>query len=164
MPLRTGGELMCSGKVSSSCSTSGTRSVDLATNLMISHEWEKDREVFTTIFRSHMILADSWSSFKSDCYLRTNHIIIIWQYIIPLTIVILYWSIWMPGETYTANVIRNWYGLFSELTTNLYYHIIISVIYVCPQFDQNPSIDFEYFMYNDNKLCNRRFVRTQLGI
>ena len=28
-PLKTGGELMCSGRVSSSCSTSGTRRVNL---------------------------------------------------------------------------------------------------------------------------------------
>jgi len=47
-PLKTGGELRCSGKVRSSCSTSGTRRVNLVTNPVISHEWEKDREVFTT--------------------------------------------------------------------------------------------------------------------
>ena len=37
-PLKTGGELRCSGRVSSSCSTSGTRRVNLATNPVISHE------------------------------------------------------------------------------------------------------------------------------
>jgi hypothetical protein len=47
-PLKTGGELRCSGRVSSSCSTSGTRRVDLVTNPAISREWGKDREVFTT--------------------------------------------------------------------------------------------------------------------
>ena len=47
-PLKTGGELMCSGRVSSSCFTSGTRRVNLVTSLVISHEWGKDREVFTT--------------------------------------------------------------------------------------------------------------------
>ena len=47
-PLKTGGELMCSGRVSSSCSTSDTRCVNLATNPMNSHEWGKDREVLTT--------------------------------------------------------------------------------------------------------------------
>ena len=46
--LKTWGELMCFGKVSSSCSTSGTRRVNLVTNLVISHERGKDREVFTT--------------------------------------------------------------------------------------------------------------------
>jgi hypothetical protein len=37
-PLKTGGELSYSGRVSSSCSTSDTRRVDLVTNPMISHE------------------------------------------------------------------------------------------------------------------------------
>ena len=47
-PLKTGGELGCSGRVSSSCSTSGTRRVNLATHPIISRELGKDREVFTT--------------------------------------------------------------------------------------------------------------------
>ena len=47
-PLKTGGEFRCSGKVSSSCSTSGTRRVNLVTNPVISREWGKNREVFTT--------------------------------------------------------------------------------------------------------------------
>jgi hypothetical protein len=34
-PLKTGGELRCSGRVSSSCSTSGTRRVNLVTNPVI---------------------------------------------------------------------------------------------------------------------------------
>ena len=46
--LRTGGELGYSGWVSSSCSTSGTRRVNLFTNPVINHEWRKDREVLTT--------------------------------------------------------------------------------------------------------------------
>ena len=37
-PLKTGGELMCSGRVGSSCSTSGTRRVNLVTNPVISRE------------------------------------------------------------------------------------------------------------------------------
>jgi hypothetical protein len=41
-------ELRCSGRVGSSCSTSGTRRVNLDTNPLISHEWGKDRDVFTT--------------------------------------------------------------------------------------------------------------------
>ena len=44
-PLKTGGELRCSGRVSSSCSTSGTHHVNLVTNPVISREWGKDREV-----------------------------------------------------------------------------------------------------------------------
>jgi hypothetical protein len=47
-PLKTWGELRCSGRVSSSCSTSGTRRVNLVTNPVISREWGKDREVLTT--------------------------------------------------------------------------------------------------------------------
>jgi hypothetical protein len=43
-PLKTGGELRCSGKVSNSCSTSVTRRVILATNPVIYHERGKDRE------------------------------------------------------------------------------------------------------------------------
>jgi len=37
-PLTTGVEFMCSGRVSSSCSTSGTRRVTLVTNPVVSHE------------------------------------------------------------------------------------------------------------------------------
>ena len=47
-PLKTGDELRCSGRVSSSCSTSSTSGVNLVTNPVISREWGKDREVFTT--------------------------------------------------------------------------------------------------------------------
>ena len=36
-PLKTGGEIRYSGKVSSSCSTSGARRVNLVTNPVISH-------------------------------------------------------------------------------------------------------------------------------
>ena len=46
--LRTGGELRCSERVSSSCSTSGTRCVNLVTNMVKTHELGKGREVFTT--------------------------------------------------------------------------------------------------------------------
>ena len=46
-PLKTGGELRCSGRVNSSCSASDTRRVNLVTNPVISHERGKDREVFT---------------------------------------------------------------------------------------------------------------------
>ena len=36
--VKTGGELRCSGRVRSSCSTSGTRRVNLVTNPVISRE------------------------------------------------------------------------------------------------------------------------------
>jgi hypothetical protein len=39
---------MCSGRVNSSCSTSGTRRVNLVTKPLISHEWGKDRGMLTT--------------------------------------------------------------------------------------------------------------------
>jgi hypothetical protein len=41
-------ELGCSGRVSSSCSTSGTRRVNLVTNPEISPDWGEDLEVFMT--------------------------------------------------------------------------------------------------------------------
>ena len=47
-PLKTGDELRCSGRINSSCSTSGPSHVNLVTNLVISHEYGKEREVFTT--------------------------------------------------------------------------------------------------------------------
>ena len=47
-PLKIGGELRCSGRVSSSCSTSDTSHVNLVINPVITHDKGKDREVFTT--------------------------------------------------------------------------------------------------------------------
>jgi hypothetical protein len=44
-PINTRGELMCSGRVGSSCSTSGIRRVNIETNPVITHKWGKDREV-----------------------------------------------------------------------------------------------------------------------
>jgi len=38
-------ELMCSGRVSSSCSTSGSSRVNLVKYPEISHEWGKDQKV-----------------------------------------------------------------------------------------------------------------------
>jgi hypothetical protein len=42
--LKTRGEPRGSRRVGSSCSTSGTRCITLVTNLVMSHEWEKDLE------------------------------------------------------------------------------------------------------------------------
>ena len=47
-PLRTESEFRCSGRVSSSRSTSGIRRVNLVTNPVISNEWRKDWKVLTT--------------------------------------------------------------------------------------------------------------------
>ena len=44
IPLQTGGELRCSGRVRISCSTSGTHGVNIVTNQVISHEWGNDRK------------------------------------------------------------------------------------------------------------------------
>ena len=40
-----GGDVRCSGRVGSSCSTSDTRRVNLVTNPVINHERGKDREL-----------------------------------------------------------------------------------------------------------------------
>jgi hypothetical protein len=61
-PLKTGGELRCSGRIRSSCSTSDTRRVNLVACPVISHERGKDREVFpaggtyTLSFVTHIFL------------------------------------------------------------------------------------------------------------
>jgi len=47
-PLNTGGELGSLGRVSSSCSTSGNRRVNLVINPVIICEWGKDRGVLAT--------------------------------------------------------------------------------------------------------------------
>ena len=49
-PLKTEGKLSCSWRVSSSSFTSGTCCGTLFTNLVISHEWWKDRIVICTIY------------------------------------------------------------------------------------------------------------------
>ena len=41
-PLKTGDELRCSGRVSSSCSTSGTHRINLVTNPVISHVYTEN--------------------------------------------------------------------------------------------------------------------------
>ena len=46
-PTKNRGWAQVLRKGSSSCSTNSTRCVNLVTNPAISHEWEKDREVFT---------------------------------------------------------------------------------------------------------------------
>jgi hypothetical protein len=45
-PLKIGGELRCSGRLSNSSSTSGNHRFNLVTNIVISHEWGKDRELY----------------------------------------------------------------------------------------------------------------------
>jgi hypothetical protein len=78
-PLKTGGELRCSGRVGSSCFTSRTRRGNLVTNPVISREWGKDREVFTTsgtypwfFFDIRFLIAPLISS-NSSRYVATLH-------------------------------------------------------------------------------------------
>ena len=58
-PLITGDELRCSGRVNSFCSTSGIRRVNLVTNPVRSHEWEKvililtEQQNWTVLNRAH---------------------------------------------------------------------------------------------------------------
>jgi len=52
-PLKTEGELRCSGRVSSSCSTSDTFRVNLVTNPVISHERGKDQKCLRQVEHIH---------------------------------------------------------------------------------------------------------------
>jgi hypothetical protein len=57
-----GGELRCSEKVSSSCSTCGSGCVTLVTNLIISHEWGKvDLITITTNIRENRRGKQEWT-------------------------------------------------------------------------------------------------------
>ena len=47
-PLKQRGDLRCSGRINSSCSTSCTRHVALVINPVISYKWGKIREMLTT--------------------------------------------------------------------------------------------------------------------
>jgi hypothetical protein len=63
-PLKTGGELMCSGRVSNSCSTSDTSRVYLAKNPVISHEREKESVYTSSIslsLRANHVLSSSFN-------------------------------------------------------------------------------------------------------
>ena len=55
-PLKTVGELRCSGRVSSSYSTSDTRRVNLVTNPVVSQEWGKDGKCLRQVehIRGHL--------------------------------------------------------------------------------------------------------------
>ena len=51
--LKTGGELNCSGRLSSSCSTSDTRHVNLVTNPVISHDGERTGKCLRQVEHIH---------------------------------------------------------------------------------------------------------------
>jgi hypothetical protein len=76
-PLKTGGELRCSGRLSSSCSISDTRCVNIFTNQVISREWGKDREAVRTLLNQGFLFVKLKSSLRMfygrhhdmvDCY------------------------------------------------------------------------------------------------
>ena len=69
--LKTGCERRCSGRVGSSCSTSGTRRVNLVTNPVISRELGKDREVFTT----SKVLSRMYKQMTQNRYVYRNNVI-----------------------------------------------------------------------------------------
>jgi hypothetical protein len=72
-PLKTRGELMCSGRVSSFCSTNGTRRVYLVTNPVIGHEWGEDRLLeagFWSYFASHAFPSNSMNKWNQLCINR----------------------------------------------------------------------------------------------
>ena len=74
--LKTLGEFRCSGSVSSSYSTSGTRSVTLVTNPLISHEWGKDREVLTKL-RTNQIKKKDVSDVETSIHIGKYYIIML---------------------------------------------------------------------------------------
>ena len=55
IPLKTGDELMCSRRVSSFCSTSDTRRVNLVTHSVISHERGKESIGVKQLIYNHSI-------------------------------------------------------------------------------------------------------------
>jgi len=69
---------MCSGRVSSSCSTSGIHRVNLVTNLVISHKCGKDQEVFTTsgTYPWSFVTQIFHSGQPSDTFLPTRFVVL----------------------------------------------------------------------------------------
>jgi hypothetical protein len=65
----------CSGRVGSSCFTSVSRRVNLVINLVISHEWGKDREVKSVKTINVLPFQSTWVSmyvFNSVLWCKTN--------------------------------------------------------------------------------------------
>jgi hypothetical protein len=81
-PTKNQGWTKVAGRVSSSCSASGTRHVNLVTNLDISHEWGKDQEVFTTSVVLCVCFVDRCLSFCTfsfgHCVVCSSSIYIFW--------------------------------------------------------------------------------------
>jgi len=72
-PLNTGAELRWSWRVSSSCSTSDTRRVNLVTNSVITHERGKDREVFTT--SCHPVVLPNKFAFEENKLINLGRVV-----------------------------------------------------------------------------------------
>ena len=106
--LKTRSELRCSGRVSSSCSTSGTRRVNLVTNSVINHEWGKDREVFTTSETYPRLFAR-----------QTFHMLYCWHLLLYLCYVQYY--IYIPCSMYMQQCIKSLIIIF------LYYFCIVII-------------------------------------
>ena len=89
-PLKTGDELMCSRRVSSFCSTSGTRRVNLVTNPVISHDLTRTwmrmkitvlylRSILPSVINCDLTVANIISTIYADrpCNAK-SHVLIFW--------------------------------------------------------------------------------------
>jgi hypothetical protein len=107
--------LMCSGRESSSCSTSGTHRVNLVANPVISREWGKDREVLTTSgtypwsFVTHLFHYTTMPHSKLKYRLRE---------VVQLCFIIKEWQTWIeipcPRKGHNSSL-RKCYGRHHEL-------------------------------------------------
>ena len=106
IPLKTGGELRCSGRVGSCCSTSGTRGVNLLTNPVINH--------FTYIwslrfyFRWGLII-HSWFSLNIflmcvlfSCFQELPLYFVIWSYTQMKLGKLRIWQMYIPPVMWTV--------------------------------------------------------------
>jgi hypothetical protein len=95
-PLKTGGERMCSGRVSSSCSASDTRPVNLVTHPLISHKWGKDREVVRQVehTRGHLRHRYSigYSIFSCMCMFCRSLIVL---FLLVIVLSVLLYEFWL---------------------------------------------------------------------
>jgi hypothetical protein len=90
-PLKTGCELRCSGRVSSSCSTSGTHRINLVTNPVISH-----------VYTENML-----ELFWQCCIFIVFHFISLELPIIQIFIAHLLWKEFIQNRD-DLNILTNW--------------------------------------------------------
>ena len=74
---KTRGEIRCSGRVSTSCSTSGTSRVNLVTNPLISHECGKDWEVFVHPYGKWLKTSAFWLLCRNKIKIRPSSMIVL---------------------------------------------------------------------------------------